>query len=414
MKIGITFDLREDYGVDRNSHVFADFCHPDEIGYMAEGIRANGYEPVLIGNMYHLNERIKSGNPGCDLVLVCDEGISSRNREAIVPALLEVNHIPWIGSDAYCMGLSQNKYHTKLVSEKLGIRCPRGIYVPFEEFPEGIEGAAAGVSAKRSDRALAGAAMAGSEGTVTGASAKRSERALAGAAMAGSEGAVTGASAERSEGAATGASADRTGGACAVWEEICDDVFRELKEADLAFPLIVKPNEEGYSMGVFLVKSAQELKQAVLYNFENYREGVLIEEFVSGQELYAPIIGTGRESYMLGIGVARYEDGSDIDIFSLDDKCFRTIRDEIPVLSPAAVEKIRDASLRLYRHMGCRDFGRCDFKLTKEDEPVLIEINPRPGLTQGGPFENCARAAGKTYAGVLGEIISSARKRYGI
>ena len=36
MKIGITFDLREDYGIDRNSQVFADFCHPDEIGYMID------------------------------------------------------------------------------------------------------------------------------------------------------------------------------------------------------------------------------------------------------------------------------------------------------------------------------------------------------------------------------------------
>ena len=40
MRIGITYDLREDYGIDRNSRVFADFCHPDEIGYMAEGIRS--------------------------------------------------------------------------------------------------------------------------------------------------------------------------------------------------------------------------------------------------------------------------------------------------------------------------------------------------------------------------------------
>ena len=121
MKIGITFDLREDYGIERTSQVFADFCHPDEIGYMADGIRANGHEPVLLGNMYKLNEAILKGTFDCDLVLVCDEGIRSRNREAIVPALLELNRIPYIGSDAYCMGLSQNKLHTKLVAEALGI-----------------------------------------------------------------------------------------------------------------------------------------------------------------------------------------------------------------------------------------------------------------------------------------------------
>ena len=209
MRIGITYDLREDYGIDRNSRVFADFCHPDEIGYMAEGIRANGHEPVMIGNMYRLNRMILDHTFDCDMVLVCDEGIRSRNREAIVPALLELNRIPYIGSDAYCMGLSQNKYHCKLVSEALGIDCPKGIYLP------------------------------------------------------------------------------------------CGADVPEMKE----FPLIVKPNEEGYSMGVFLVRDMAELREAARYNYENYREGVLIEEYVKGKELYAPIVGTGDEAYVLGVGL---------------------------------------------------------------------------------------------------------------
>ena len=70
MKIGITYDLREDYGVERESKVFADFCHPDEIGYMARAIEKNGYEPVMIGNMYKLNQQIISGTFDCDYVLV--------------------------------------------------------------------------------------------------------------------------------------------------------------------------------------------------------------------------------------------------------------------------------------------------------------------------------------------------------
>jgi len=330
MKIGLTYDLREDYGIDRYDKVFADFCHPDEIEYMAEGIRKNGHTPVMIGNMYHLNDLIKSGKFDCDLVLVCDEGIRSRNREAIVPALLELNHIPYIGSDAYCMGLSQNKYHTKLVTEALGIRCPKGIYVPFGELNDVLYG----------------------------------------------------------------------------------KIETKLRETELTYPLVVKPNEEGYSMGVFLVHDRNELVDAVVYNFTNYKEGILVEEFIKGKELYAPIIGTADEAYMLGIGISRYEDGSDIDIFSLEDKCFRTIRDEIPELTPEVVEKIRQDSLTLYRHMGCVDFGRCDYKLTEDNIPILIEINPRPGLTKDGPYENCARECGKTYAEVLGEIIDSARKRY--
>ena len=77
-------------------------------------------------------------------------------------------------------------------------------------------------------------------------------------------------------------------------------------------------------------------------------------------------------------------------------------------------EEIRKASLLLYRHLECADFGRCDFKLTDDDRAVLIEINPRPGLTKNGPFENYAKAAGKTYVSVLGEIINSAIRRYSL
>ncbi|MBR4710722.1 MAG: ATP-grasp domain-containing protein [Clostridia bacterium] len=318
MRIGITYDLREDYGIDRNSQVFADFCSPDEIGYMADSIRAIGHEPVMIGNMYRLNRMILDHTFDCDMVLVCDEGIRSRNREAIVPALLELNRIPYIGSDAYCMGLSQNKYHCKLVSEALGIDCPKGIYLPYGH---------------------------------------------------------------------------------------------EVPEVTDPFPLVVKPNEEGYSMGVFLVHDRKELLDAVRYNYDNYHEGVLIEEYVRGKELYAPIVGTGEDAYVLGVGIARHADGSDFEIFTLNDKCFSVIRDEIPDLPEKARQDIERASLLLYRHMECRDFGRCDFKLTDEGRAVLIEINPRPGLTKGGPFENCAAAVGKTYNDIMGEIIESAVKR---
>lgn len=332
MKVGLTYDLREDYGIDKDSMIFADFCHPDEIGYMLASINRNGFEAVSIGNMYKLNERIKTGTLGCDIVLVCDEGIASRNREAIVPALLELNKIPYVGSDAYCMGLSQNKYHTKLVAKELNIRCPKGIYLEYEE---------------------------GEEADIT---------------------------------------------------KIKEMLYKE----NLDYPLLVKPNEEGYSMGVFLVHNDEELLSSVKSNFYNYHEPVLVEEFIQGKEVYVPIVGTGKDAYALTVGAVVAEDGSDVEIYSVEDKCYDWSHYEEAEI-PEDIKKIMmEDSLKLYRHMGCRDFGRCDFRLTKEGEPVMIEITPRPGLTEEGPFESCAKAVGKTYDQILKEIIESAAKRYGI
>ncbi len=332
MRVGLTYDLPSDYGFEKDSLIYADYCLPEEIDYMEEGIRRIGFEPVLIGNMYKLNERLKSGALDCDIVLVCDEGIASRNRESIVPALLELNRIPYIGGDAYCVGIAQNKYHTKLIAKELGIRFPRGIYVEYQkEEPFRRE-----------------------------------------------------------------------------------DVFTALQKEGLSYPLIVKPNNEGCSMGVFIVRSGDELSAAVENDFLNYQEPVLIEEFIPGKELYVPIVGTGKSAYALNVGTVLKKDGSDVELYSVECKCRDLTRYEAVKLSDRVMNTMMESALRLYRHMECRDFGRCDFRLDEKGEPVMIEITPRPGLSKDGPFESCARSVGKTYDEVLKEIILSGAKRYGL
>ncbi len=332
MRVGVTYDLRTDYGIPADDLTFSDFCFHTEIGYMENAINRNGYEAVMIGNMYKLNERIKSGNLGCDIVLVCDEGLLSRNREAIVPALLELNKIPYVGSDAYCMGLSQNKYHTKLVARSLGIRCPNGIYLEYGQKNEPEMGM----------------------------------------------------------------------------------VMDMIEKAGLSFPLIVKPNEEGYSMGVFLVKDEEGLRDGIRYNFSNYHEPVLVEEYIGGKELFVPMIGTGDDAYALEVGSIVAADGSDIAYYSVEDKSYDWSHHVVEKIDADAREEMIEMSLKLYRHMGCRDFGRCDFRMEEGGRPVFIEITPRPGLTEDGPFEICAKSLGRTYDMVLREVIDSAAKRYGL
>ncbi|WP_035767562.1 D-alanine--D-alanine ligase family protein [Butyrivibrio sp. NC2002] len=332
MKVGVTFDLRADYGIAEDSLIFSDFCQPDEIGYMQRAIERNGYEADMIGNMYKLRDRIKEGTLDCDIILVCDEGISSRNREAIVPALLELNDIPYVGSDAYAMALSQNKYHTKLIAEALGIRCPKGIYVEYKNGGEINE----------------------------------------------------------------------------------DKIMKKLSDEGLSFPLLVKPNEEGYSMGVYLVKDKEKLFEAIRSDFGYYHEPVLVEEFIGGKETFVAMIGTGDGAYTLPVGQITNFDGTDIEFYSVEAKRFDYTLYSKANLPAENCKKMEENALKLYRHLGCRDFGRVDFRLDENGDPVLIEITPRPGLSEEGPYEICAKALGKTYDDILKEIIDTAALRYGI
>lgn len=329
MKIGLTYDKREDYNVEKDSEIFADFCSEAEVGYIANAIKECGYEVELIGNMYKLKEQINNGSFDCDLVFIEDEGFASRNREIIVPALLEVNNIPYIGSDAYAMGLSQNKYHTKLVAENLGIKVPKSIYVSYSRYKTSMK----------------------------------------------------------------------------------DYLEKEMNRLNLEFPLIVKPNSEGYSMGIFKVSNMADMIEKIDFDMENYKQEVLCEAYIFGDEINVPIIGTEKDAYMLGVDICKQEDGSDIDVFTLNQKCFETIIDEAIVYDEATMKTIEDWSLKLHNHFGSYDFSRPDFKITKDKEIYLIEFNPRPGMTQNGPFETCAKAKGKTYTDIIGEIIKSALKR---
>jgi len=330
MKIGLTYDLREDYNIESTSEIYADFCNPNEIGYLADAIRECGHEVVMIGNMYKLNKMILDNQFDCDLVFVEDEGINSRNREAIVPALLEINKIPYVGSDAYAMGLSQNKFHTKLIAEYLNIKTPKCIYVPCGQ------------------------------------------------------------------------------------ENLDEFLNSEMARQQLSFPLIVKPNYEGYSMGVFVVNSLDEMADKIRWNMDTYHQEVLCEEYIEGKEVYVPIVGTGDRAYALEVGICKHEDGSDIDVFTLHHKCFEPVLDEVFVCDEALKKELISASLKIHKHLNCHDFSRPDFKIDKNGVPYFLEINPRPGLTQNGPFETCAKHIGKTYAQIIGEIIQSAVKRYGL
>ncbi len=330
MKVGLTFDYRQDYGFDESNEVFADFCSPAEVEHIVEAIRLCGHEPVLIGNMYKLNERIKAGCVNCDLIFIEDEGILSRNREAIVPALLELNRIPYVGSDAYAMGLSQNKHHTKLIAQSLGIPSPNGLYV--------------GLSKQLEAAALE----------------------------------------------------------------------KELKDKKLAFPLVVKPNYEGYSMGVFLVDTVEELIEKIRYNREKYDQAVLCEQYIKGEEVNVPVIGNGDGAYALGVDRCAYEDGSSIDLFTVHDKCFRVIRDEAASFGVKTDRALLNYSLWLHRHLECRDFSRSDFRVDEQGKVWFLEINPRPGLTRGGPFEACGKARGMAFPEILGDIIRCALERQGM
>lgn len=124
MKIGITYDLRQDYlDAGYGEEETAEFDQPATINAIDEALQSLGHETDRIGNIHNLVKRLSSGQRW-DLVFNIAEGLSGFGREAQVPGLLEAYGIPYTFSDSMVLSLTMHKGMTKRVIRDLGIPTP--------------------------------------------------------------------------------------------------------------------------------------------------------------------------------------------------------------------------------------------------------------------------------------------------
>jgi D-alanine-D-alanine ligase len=124
MRIGITYDLREDYLTDGFSEEeTAEFDRDDTIHAIEQTLQDLGYETDRIGNIKNLTRRLAAGDRW-DMVFNIAEGFRGFGREAQVPALLDAYEIPYTFSDPLVLCLTLHKAMTKAVVRDLGIPTP--------------------------------------------------------------------------------------------------------------------------------------------------------------------------------------------------------------------------------------------------------------------------------------------------
>ena len=124
MRIGITYDLREDYlAMGFGDEETAEFDRIDTIEAIESTLQGLGFETDRIGNIRSLTSRLASGDQW-DMVFNIAEGLKGFGREAQVPALLDAYEIPYAFSDALVLALTLHKGMTKRVIRDLGIPTP--------------------------------------------------------------------------------------------------------------------------------------------------------------------------------------------------------------------------------------------------------------------------------------------------
>lgn len=174
---------------------------------------------------------------------------------------------------------------------------------------------------------------------------------------------------------------------------------------ELSFPVFVKPNNGGSSVGMSKVNSGKELEPALLKAFEEDDE-ILVEEFIKGRELTCGVLRTGGKIIALPVTEVIPKK----EYFDYEAKYSRGMADEvvpadIPVQESARCRKM---SGMLYEKLNCRGVVRFDYIHTGKDF-FFLEVNTVPGMSAASIVPKMARAYGWTFTELITRLISEVR-----
>ena len=162
-------------------------------------------------------------------------------------------------------------------------------------------------------------------------------------------------------------------------------------EAEFSLPMVVKAASQGSSIGVYIVESRDELKNALVQAFK-YNDEVLVEEFIEGRELTVAVWGNEEEKEAFPIIEITTLTGR----YDYDSKYTKGASSHI-IPAPMSEEKtkeIQDLAIKTFTACGCKGVARVDMMLSKDEVPYVIEVNSVPGMTEVSLVPDAARAKG--------------------
>ena len=171
---------------------------------------------------------------------------------------------------------------------------------------------------------------------------------------------------------------------------------------ELGLPLIVKPANEGSTLGLTKVSAATQLPQAYELAAKKFHDIALAEQFIAGAEYTASIVD---DAALPLIRIEAPQGNYDYqNKYFTDDTKYHC-----PCGLPAAKEEpLKALALKAFKLVGCTGWGRVDLMLDAAGNPSLLEVNTSPGMTGHSLVPMAAKAVGVSYEDLCVKILEGA------
>ncbi len=178
---------------------------------------------------------------------------------------------------------------------------------------------------------------------------------------------------------------------------------------DFAYPVVVKPNQEGSTIGLTFADDEKQMKQGITEAFK-FDDTVLIEEFIEGKEVTVAVLGNkGQEEGLPVVEIvpknkyydyeAKYAPGGSEHFVParVDDRI---------------KEYLQKNAVLAHQSLGCEVYSRVDFIVPHDgSDPVILEVNTLPGMTPTSLYPDAAREFGMSYEDMIERFIELSLKK---
>ena len=170
---------------------------------------------------------------------------------------------------------------------------------------------------------------------------------------------------------------------------------------EIGFPCIIKPNDQGSTVGLKLAKDESEVEEGIIIA-QQYSSKVLVEKYIPGREITVSIL--------INESLPVLEIVPKSGLYDYKSKYTSGMSEYIvpAKIQEEVAKKAQQQALTAFHSLGCEGYARVDFRLSNENELFCLEVNTLPGMTPLSLVPKAAKAVGISFEELIRRIIHQA------